>query len=310
MARTVVERLTVAAPPARRRRWGDGVLAIPFLLPAVAFLVVFVYVPAGMSLVLGFYHYHLLGVDTTFAGLYNFKQALTYPIFWLAVRNTLYFAGLMIPTTLVGAVLIAVLLQRQTRLFAWMRTFVLLPYITPVIATSIGWLWMFDPQYGILNAVLAVVHLPPSQWLLSPAMAMPAVALYSLWHGIGFDVVIALSALANIPATLLEAAAIDGATEWRKFWKVTWPLLSPVMFFLVIVTTLATLQAFSQIYALSGGNGGPEYATTTLLLLIYETAFRYFHFSYAAAMAIMLVLMILALSLLQGALAKRWVFYQ
>jgi ABC-type sugar transport system permease subunit len=207
-------------------------------------------------------------------------------------------------------VLIAVLLQRQTRLFAWMRTFVLLPYITPVIATSIGWLWMFDPQYGILNAVLAVVHVPPSQWLLSPAMAMPAVALYSLWHGIGFDVVIVLSALANIPATLLEAAAIDGATEWRKFWKVTWPLLSPVMFFLVIVTTLATLQAFSQIYALSGGNGGPEYATTTLLLLIYETAFRYFHFSYAAAMAILLVLMILGLSLLQGALAKRWVFYQ
>lgn len=293
-----------------KRRWGDGVRAIPFLIPAVAFLLVFVYIPAGMSLVLGFFHYHLLGVNTTFAGLYNFKSALTYPVFWTAFRNTMYYALLMIPTTVVGSVFIAHLLRRNTRLFALVRTAVLLPYITPVIATSIGWLWMFDPQYGIFNAILSFLHLPTSQWMLSPAMAMPSVALYSLWHGIGFDVVIMLGALANIPGTVLEAAAIDGATEWQKFWKVTLPLLSPVIFFLVIVTTLASLQSFTQVYALSNGQGGPEYATTTLMLLIYQTAFQYFHISYAAAMAILLVLMILIVSLLQMVLAKRWVFYQ
>jgi multiple sugar transport system permease protein len=301
-------------PPAPRRRlmaWrGDGWRAIPFLIPAAAFLLVFVYIPAAVSLGLGFFHYRLLGVDTTFAGVYNFKSALTYNVFWIAFHNTLYFAVLMIPTTLVGAVVIALLLHKNVRLFSFVRTAVLLPYITPVIATSIGWLWMFDPQYGIMNAALAIFHLPPSQWMLSPTMAMPSVALYSLWHGIGFDVVIVLSALGGIPPSVMEAAAIDGATEWRKFWKVTMPLLSPVLFFLTIVTTLATLQAFSQVYALSGGQGGPEYATTTLLLLVYQTAFRFFHFSYAAAMAILLVLMILILTLIQGALSRRWVFYQ
>lgn len=292
------------------RRLGDGLRAVAFLIPAVVFLAVFVYIPAGMSLVLGFYHYHLLGVNTTLAGLENFRSALSYPVFWIAFRNTMYFALLMIPSTVVGSVFIALLLRRNSRIFSVVRTAVLLPYITPVIATSIGWLWMFDPQYGIFNAVLSFLHLPTSQWMLSPSAAMPAVALYTLWHGIGFDVVIVLSALAGIPSTVLEAASIDGATEWQKFWKVTLPLLSPVIFFLVMVTTLASLQAFSQVYALSSGQGGPEYATTTLMLLIYQTGFQYFHISYAAAMAIILVLMILLVSLVQMGFAKRWVFYQ
>ncbi len=312
MERTVAGSMAQGArPPLKQvRRLSDGVRALLFLAPAVAFLLVFVYIPAGVSLGLGFFHYKLTGIDTTFAGLYNFKAALTYPIFWQAFRNTLYYAVLMIPTTLVGAVLIALLLYRDRRIFSMIRTVVLLPYITPVIATSIGWLWMFDPQYGILNAVLTALHLPVSQWLLSPQMAMPSVAFYSLWHGIGFDVVIVLSALAGVPRSVLEAAAIDGATGWQKFWKVTFPLLSPVIFFLAIVTTLATLQAFSQVYALSSGTGGPEFATMTILLLMYLTAFQYFHFSYAAAMAIILVVMILILTLVQGALSRRWVFYQ
>jgi ABC-type sugar transport system permease subunit len=216
----------------------------------------------------------------------------------------------MIPTTIFGAVLIALLIHGSSRFYAIIRTAVLLPYITPVIATSIGWLWMFNPQYGMMNAVLGWFHIPPSQWLLSPSMAMPAVALYSLWHGLGFDVIIVLAALSNVPTTVLEAATIDGATHWRKFWRVTLPFISPTMFFLVIITTIATLQAFSQVYALSGGKGGPEYATTTLLLLIYQTAFQDFHFSYAAAMAILLVLMILGLTLFQRWLSTKWVFYQ
>ncbi len=280
------------------------------MLPALLFLFVFVYAPAGMSLGLGFFHYHLLGVNTTWGGLGDFKEALTYNVFWIGLENTLVYAAIMVPLTLAGSVAIAILIQRQTRFFTFIRTLVLLPYITPVIATSIGWLWMFDPQYGVLNAILVALHLPPSQWLLSPEMAMPSVAFYSLWHGLGFDVIIVLAALSNIPSVVLEAAAIDGATTWRRFWNVLLPLLSPTMFFLSIITTIATLQSFSQIYALSGGNGGPEYATTTLLLLIYQTAFKDYHLSYAAAMALLLVLLILVLTLVQNWLSKRWVFYQ
>lgn len=310
MAQTLTSRSTSEPVRSRIRRASQGLAAVPFLLPAFVFLATFVYVPAGISLVFGFFHYHLLGIGTTYAGLSNFTTALTYPVFWIAVHNTFYYAALMIPTTIIGAVAIALLIHQKSRFYSIIRTWVLLPYITPVIAASIGWLWMFNPQYGILNAVLVALHLPTSEWLLSPAAAMPSVAFYSLWHGLGFNVVIVLAALSGIPTSVLEAAAIDGATQWRKFVHVTLPLLSPTIFFLVIITTLASMQAFSQVYALSGGKGGPEYATTTLLLLIYQTAFQYFHFSYAAAMAILLVLMIVALSLLQAAVAKRWVFYQ
>ncbi len=253
-------------------------------------------------------------VNTTFGGLTDFKEALSYSIFWQAVRNTFLYAAYMIPATVVGSVLIAALIHEKSRYFAMLRTFVLLPYITPVIATSIAWLWMFNPQYGILNAVLHWLHLPESQWLLSPQMAMPSIAIYSLWHGLGFDVIIVLSAMANIPTQVLEAAAIDGATSWTRFLRVILPLLSPTLFFLVIVTTIGTLQAFSQIFALtstpSSVAGGPENSTLTLILLIYQTAFSYFHLSYAAAMALLLVIIILGLTLIQNWLSKRWVFYQ
>ncbi|MHB8296409.1 MAG: carbohydrate ABC transporter permease [Acidimicrobiales bacterium] len=294
---------------ARARRGGEGALAALFLLPALAFLALFVYLPAVMSLALGFFHYRLLGVGTTFAGVSNFKAALAYPIFRQATLNTLALAGMLVPASVIGAVAIASLLKSKTRYFEAARTIVLLPYVTPVIATTIGWLWMFNPQYGILNAVLRALHLPVSGWLQSPRMALPSIALYILWHTLGFDVVIMLSALSAVPEAVIEAAAVDGVGRWRTFWRVTVPLVSPTLFFLVVVTTIATLQAFSSVYGLSGGSGGPSYATTTLLLLVYQTAFQYFHFSYGAAMAFILVLLILAFTLVQRQLSKRWVFY-
>ncbi|PSR25602.1 MAG: sugar ABC transporter permease [Sulfobacillus thermosulfidooxidans] len=302
-------RFFVSSQTVRRQR-DDTPLAFLFFLPMAIFLLWFIYLPATMSLILGFYHYHLLGVNTTFAGFANFADALTYPVFWIAFKNTLLYAAYMVPLTLVGAVGIALLIDQKSHWYGMIRTFVLLPYITPVIATAIGWLWMFNPQYGILNAILRGLHLPQSQWLLSPAMAMPSVALYSLWHGLGFNVVIVLSALGNMPRQLLEAAALDGATKWQQFRYIILPLLSPTLYFLLIVTTIGTFQAFAPIYALSGGQGGPEYATTTLLLLIYQTAFQDFHFSYAAAMAMLLVVIIFTLTLIQHQMAKRWVFYQ
>ena len=294
----------------RGRHMAEGIKAMLFVLPALCFLALFVYLPGLMALVLGFFHYHLLGVQTTFAGLSNFHDALTYDVFWLALQHTIVFAVMLIPLTLVGALLIAFLLYEQSRFSSIIRTLILLPYITPVIATSIGWLWLFNPEYGILNAILKTLHLPVSQWLLSPTMALPSIVIYTLWHGLGFSTIILLSSLSSIPTNVVDAARIDGATSWQIFRRITLPLISPTVFFLSIITMIGALQAFASIFALSGGSGGPEYATTTLLFLIYETAFQYYHFSYAAAMAFLLVLLILALTLLQGWLSKKWVFYQ
>ena len=288
----------------------DGLSALILLAPALLFLTLFVYLPAVLSLGLAFFHYHLFGVASTFAGVSNFVSALTYPVFWIALRNTLVYACLMVPLTLAGSLAIASLIHEQSRLYAAIRTVVLLPYITPVIATSIGWLWMFNPQYGLMNMFLGLFHLPASQWLLSPTWALPSVVLYSLWHGLGFDVIVMMGALASVPQSVVEAARVDGANRWHAFWRLTVPLVSPSLFFLAIVTTIGSLQVFSQIYALSAGQGGPEYATTTTMLLVYQTAFQYFHLSYGAAMAFFLVLLILALTAVQGIAARKWVFYQ
>lgn len=294
----------------RARRRAEGLRAALFLLPACTFLAMFVYLPAVVALGLAFFHFHLRGQPSTWAGLQNFRDALEYRVFWIAVKNTLVYAAVMIPLTVSLAVLIAVLLARQARFYGVLRAAVLLPYVTPVVATSIGWLWIFNPQYGLANSLLHSLGLPQLPWLASTTWALPSVAIYTLWHGLGFDVIVACAALATVPRQVLEAARVDGAGRWRTFRSVTLPLISPTVFFLVIVTTIGTLQTFSQIYALSGGQGGPDYATTTLLFLIYRTAFTYYHLSYGAAMALFLVLMILALTLFQRWLSQRWVFYQ
>ncbi|MDA8063433.1 MAG: sugar ABC transporter permease [Actinomycetota bacterium] len=314
MTATLLEPVEVAtrrgAEPGRRRRQRSPLVSVLMVAPAVLFLALFVFLPAAMALGIGFFHYHLLGVGTTFAGLTNFKDALSYPIFWRAAENTALFALLMVPTTLVGSVAIALVLNGTSRGFGLLRSIVLLPYVTPVVATAIGWIWIFNPQYGVANYVLHGLGLPGSQWLLSPTMALPSVAIYTLWHGLGFDVVLVLAGLASLPRDVMEAASIDGAGRWQRFYKVQMPLLSPTLFFVAFVSTLGALQSFSQIYALSSGQGGPGFATTTLLLLIYQTAFSYFHFSYGAAMALLLVVMILVVVGFQRWLARRWAFYQ
>ena len=294
----------------RRRRRRDMLTALLFLLPALAFLTAFVYVPSVMAFTLAFWHYHLLGVNTTWAGWSNFSDALQFNVFQQSLANTAFYAAMMVPGIVALSIAIALLINRVSRFYSFIRTLVLLPYATPAIGTAIGWLWIFDPTYGLANGLLHAVGLPASQWLQSPAMAMPAVAIYSLWHGVGFDVVVVMSALAGVPRGVLEAAAVDGAGAMRRFFRVTLPLISPTVFFIVVVTTIGALQSFAQVYALSGGTGGPEYATTTTLFLIYETAFVYNHYSYASAMAVILVLIILALTLFQRWMGKRMVFYQ
>jgi multiple sugar transport system permease protein len=310
MALAVESTATASTRARRRTRIRHALLAGLFLLPALAFLLTFVYVPSFMAFSLAFFHYHLMGVNTTSAGWSNFSDAISFNIFQQSLGNTFFYAAMMIPSILLVSMGIALLINRATRFYAVLRTLVLLPYATPAVGTAIGWLWIFDPTYGLANAVLHVFHIPPQQWLQSPAEAMPSIALYSLWHGVGFDVIIVMAALASVPRTVLEAAAIDGANAWRRFWTVTVPLISPTLFFITVITTIGTLQSFSQIFALTGGNGGPEYATTTTLFLIYETAFVYNHYSYASAMAILLVIIILALTIFQRTVGKRLVFYQ
>lgn len=295
----------------RIRARKELVTAILFLLPAFLFLGVFIYFPTVLAILLAFFHYQIGGHSTTtWEGLSNFKQAVSDSVFRRSVVNTFYYALMIVPTDLIVATAIALLINRASKFYSFIRVLVLLPYVTPAIGTAIGWLWIYDPSYGLANAVLTWLHLPTSMWVQSPYVAMPSVVIYSLWHGVGFDVIIIMSAIANLPTGVLEASLVDGATSWRRFWQITLPLISPTMFFLVVVSTIGSMQAFAQVFALSGQTGGPENATTTMLFQVYQTAFQYGHLSYAAAMAVILVLIILALTLFQRWVGNRLVFYQ
>lgn len=299
-----------ASPVLSKKKWRTDALAALFLLPAFVFLIAFIYFPTLLAFLLGFFHYQIGGLNTTWAGFANFHEAFTYHVFWQSLLNTLYYAVMVVPTTLILATLIALLINKTAKIYSFVRTLVLLPYVTPAVGTAIGWLWIFEPSYGLANGFLRMLHLPTSMWLQSPHMAMPSIAFYSVWHGVGFDVIIIMAALNSLPKDVMEASLIDGANTWKRFWRVIFPLMSPTMFFLVVISTIGSLQAFSQMYALSSTGGGPEHATTTTLFLIYETAFKYGDYSYAAAMAIVLVIMIMAFTIFQRWLGKKWVFYQ
>ena len=290
-------------------KWRRLLVASLFLLPAFAFLIVFVYLPTILAFLLAFFNYSP-GGTTTWAGTSNFAQAVSDPVFQISLGNSLYYAAMIVPLTLLLSVAIALLIAKTSRIYTFLRTLILMPYVTPTIGTAIGWLWMYNPSYGFMNALLSFFHLPASQWLASPSMAMPAIVIYSLWHGIGFDVIIVLTAITGLPQGVLEAADLDGARFFRKLFTIIIPLVSPTLFFITVVTTIGSFQSFSQMFALSTGSGGPEYATTTTLFLIYQTAFKYGNFSYAAAMAIFLVLGIFALTMVLRWIGNRIVFYQ
>ncbi|MHB1627920.1 MAG: carbohydrate ABC transporter permease [Bacilli bacterium] len=294
----------------------EPILGFGLLLPSMLVFLVFFYAPAAFLAYISFFHWNIFTSQSQFIGLGNFLILFAQPLFWQALFTSLYFAAVMVPAATLLSLGLALLLREgiRSRRGGMLRSMVFLPHVTPVVATSIIWIWLFDPQFGLLNSVLGFFHLPQPGWLASTHSAMFAVIIYSLWHSLGLYTVLFLGALATLPRSVLEAAQVDGAKRWYLFRRVILPLVSPVTFFVVVLATIYTLQSFSQIYALTGGPhggaGGPAFATTTDSLLVYQTAFLYQHFSLASAMSLMLFILILGLALVQKWVADRFVFYR
>ncbi|MHB1598990.1 MAG: carbohydrate ABC transporter permease [Acidimicrobiales bacterium] len=300
----------------RSRLVKDHLVAYGLLSPAIAVFVVFFFVPAAYLLYISFFHWGVLSSATTFVGLENFRRLFAQPLFWHSLATTGYYTLVMIPATVLLSLGIALVLREAVtarRGGVW-RAAVFLPHVTPVVATSIIWVWIFNPQFGLANFVLTSLHLPALGWLGTTEWALPAVMIDSLWHSLGLYVIIFLAGLANVPRDLVEVAQLDGARRQRIFYRIIWPLLSPTTFFVVILATVNSWQAFSQIYTMTGGPhggaGGPAFSTTTDALLVYQTAFSYYHFSLAAAMAFVLFAIILTLTLIQKWISNRLVFYR
>jgi len=245
-----------------------------------------------------------------YVGLDNYRYLLDpsqLSGFLPALTNTLTYVAGVVPAGIVLSLVCALLLQRKLRGWAFFRLTFFLPYVTPALPTAIIWLWIFNPQFGLLNDLLHLIHLPALGWTNDPRWAMPSVIIYSLWQSAGFNTIIFLAALTAIPCELQEAARVDGAAEWRVARYITLPLLTPTIFFVLVVAVIESLKVFTQVFALTGG--GPAGATTTVGFFLYQDAFQYFHLDLASAVAVIIFALTMAFTAAQGAIARRWVCY-
>lgn len=278
-----------------------------FISPWLIGFILFWAGPIIASFVLSFTNWNLLG-DPQWVGLANYTKMTTDKFFQIALVNTLYYGIGSVTLGVAVAFLLALLLNQKVYGQAMFRTIFYLPSVVSGIAVALLWLNIFNPDFGLLNQILVRLGVEnPPGWLVSPQWAMPALIIMSIW-GAGGSMVIYLAGLQSIPEHLYEAASIDGAGRWTKFWVITVPMMSPVIFFNLITGFIASLQAFVQILVMT--DGGPANATLVYGLYLYRNAFRLFQMGYASALSWALFIVIITITVIQFALAKRWVYYE
>ena len=272
-----------------------------FILPALLGTLIFIVIPVICSFGLSFTKWDLLN-PIRFVGLDNYKEIFSEALFFKIFWNTVVFA---ISTSVLGVIIpliLACILNSKIRGSEFYKTAYFLPFITPMIVIGVVWEWIFDPNIGLLNHILHL-HI---NWLYDTHFAMPALIIVSVWKLIGYNMVIFLSSLSGISQSMFEAAKIDGATPFQTFKNVTIPLLSPSIFFVVIITAISSFQVFDLIYLMT--QGGPLDSTNVLVYAIYKNAFEYFNVGKASAIAYVLFFIILVLTLVQWSLRKQLVY--
>ncbi len=299
----------------KTRRWTlaqrESAWAYAFIAPWILGFLIFTLGPMLASLYFSFTDYNIID-PPTWSGLSNYQQLLfSDPLFWHSLKRTLYFASLSLPLGLIFGFFIAVLLNQDIPGVNLWRTLYFLPSVIAGVAIALLWLRIFNPRVGFLNPFLQNVigiENPPG-WLQDPDWAIPALVIMSLW-GIGGTMIIYLAGLQGIPTTLYEAARIDGANSAQRFWNVTLPLMTPVIFYNLVMGLIGTFQYFTEVYVATSGQGGPARATLVYNLYLYQNAFRFFEMGYASAMAWVLFLIILTVTLLVFRSSPMWVFYE
>ncbi|MHB0874473.1 MAG: carbohydrate ABC transporter permease [Anaerolineae bacterium] len=285
-----------AALPTGKRRLAlteQEKAAIILVVPLLFFLTVYWIVPALASLYYSLTNYSVV-LRTKWVGLENFGRLVDDVLFWRSLKNSAIFTVGNIPLTMISGLLLAIAVNSGIRFRNLYRVIFYLPMVTSSIALSMVWLWLFDPNFGLLNAGLGVLGVPPQQWLQSTRQALPSIVLMSVWGGVGGTMIIYLAGLQGIPDSIYEAAKVDGAGLLESFRYITLPSLQPVTIYLLVTGVIGSFQIFGPIYAMT--NGGPAFATTTIVHQIYINGFRYFNMGYAAAQSWLLFVILLGLS--------------
>ncbi|HEV8638595.1 MAG TPA: sugar ABC transporter permease [Chloroflexota bacterium] len=291
----------------QRLRYSDNFWGWLFVLPTVIGILVFAAGPILAAFAISLTRWNIVN-PPVFVGLDNYQEVVfEQELFWIALRNTLTYMVGVIPLQMSVALLIALALNQGLRYQALFRTLYFLPSVCSTVALALIWRVLFDYKLGVLNWFLDLVGLAPVPWLMRPSVAMPALIIMSAWQGIGYPMVLWLAGLQGIPQSYYDAAKVDGAGRLALFRHVTWPLLTPTTFFMLIIACINSFQVFEGTYVLTGG--GPQRATYTLVFFIYEDAFRNFIMGRASAVAYVLFAFILVLTVVQLRLQKRWVNY-
>lgn len=291
-----------------RNQTRETLEAYLLILPTLLGLIVFTAGPILAALYFSFTSWNLLS-PPKWQGLQNYYDLFTDDLlFWTTLKNTAYYVIGVVPIGTVLALLLAMGLNQKIRGLAFFRTMYFIPVVSSVVAISVLWSWLFQADFGLINQVLGYVGIKGIRWLSSPTWAMPAVIIMSIWHGLGYNIVIFIAGLQSIPQDYYEAARIDGASTLQQFRHITVPLISPVTFFIIVLSLIGSFQVFEQAYVMT--QGGPVNATKTIVYYLYQEGFMYFHMGYASTLAYVLFVIIVVLTLIQFYLQRRWVHYE
>jgi multiple sugar transport system permease protein len=280
-------------------RWQENRTAYLLIAPTLLILGVFVVLPIIYAIFLSFQKVRLLGgIEYHFVGLRNFARLGEDDRLWIALKNTAVYVAIVVPTQTILALGLAVMLNAAPWGKAIWRILYFLPTVTSSAVLTLIFMWIYNNN-GLLNHALNFFHLPSYNWLGDPAIALQGIMLMNIWSTAPFYMIIYLAALQDIPPSVYEAATIDGANNWQTFLHITLPILKPVTFFVMTIGVIGTFQLFDQSYIFSGGTGGPNNSTLTVVLLIYQAVFRNLQLGYAAAIAFFLATIIIIITLLQ-----------
>ncbi len=319
MSTSTIEAIAPSAPavvtegrpaegPRPRRRRRVSLTPYLFISPTLICLVAFGVLPIAVAAVVSLTNMNISGLgnlaNVHFIGLSNYRSLFSDPAFWESLRNTGLYVVVGVPSIIVGSLTIAIALnQSQSRFFRALRAFYFLPAITAIVAISLIWGYLYNDQFGLLNYLLSLVHVPPVEWLTSSLVAKFSVAFVAIWRASGLDIVIFLAGLQAIPADYYEAASIDGAGQLRQVFSITLPLLRFAIFFVLVTTLISWMQLFDEPYVLTAG--GPVHATTSISLYIYQQGFSYNEFGFASAASMVLFAMIAVVTAVQLRARKR-----
>lgn len=278
-----------------------------YLFPALAIILTFHVLPIFYAMVISVHSGGMTNYFKNFVGLSNFEYVITNKHFWYSMWNTVYYVVGTVPAQIFMSLFIAILLNQKIKGLEMYRVIYFLPVITSVNAISIVWKYIYQ-KYGVLNSFVGfLTGIPGPDWLMDTTWAMPAIIIMSIWKGLGYNVIIFLAGLQNVPPSLYDAAKIDGAGRWKTFWNVTWPMISPTTFFVMIMSTISSFQVFAQVYMMTGG--GPQESTTVVIYYLYQLAYVEHKMGRASALAFILFLIIFAITYFQKKFTAKRVHY-